>query len=353
MNEAHPVIVIGGSGYVAGEILRLVAGHSLLQLTASVSSSLAGQPVAGAFPHLGPAVGSATFVALEEASDRLGDAAHWVVLSAAPHTASARSISTLLEAAGKKDVRMTIVDASADFRFRNAAQFAAIYGQEHPRPTLLGEFTCAVPEHVGGAPTPHAAQPGCFATTMLLAIVPLLEAELCEPRFHVSAVTGSTGAGRKVRETTHHPERHSNLFSYMALAHRHEPEVRALTLAATGIEPQLDFVPHCGPFARGIHATIFAKLKRPADTATILEALQDFYRDAPFVRVGAEPPRVKEVACSNYAKLNATVRDETVVVCAVLDNLVKGAAGGAVQWANRLLGLPETMGLIEPAPGWL
>jgi N-acetyl-gamma-glutamyl-phosphate reductase len=275
------------------------------------------------------------------------------VLSAAPHGASAQAIGRLADGAADAGVRLTVVDASADFRFSDPEAFAAIYGQPHPTPALLKTFTCAVPEHAAGAPTPHAAQPGCFATTMLLGIVPLLKAGICDGRLHVSAVTGSTGAGRKPRETTHHPERQSNLFSYMALAHRHEPEVRALTLAATGTDPALDFVPHSGPFARGIHSTIFATLNESVDTQDAIDILQEFYRDAPFVRVGAEPPRIKDVAGSNYARLNATVRGETIVVCSVLDNLIKGAAGGALQWTNRLLGLPETTGLDNAAPGWL
>ncbi len=128
-----------------------------------------------------------------------------------------------------------------------------------------------------------------------------------------------------------------------------------LTMAGndSGVDPALDFVPHSGPFARGIHATIFATLTESATTADVTAVLADYYRDAPFVQVADEAPRVKDVAGSNYAKLNVTVRGDTIVVCSVLDNLIKGAAGGAVQWVNRLLGLPDTLGLDAPAPGWL
>ncbi len=353
MSDRWPVILIGGSGYVAGEMLRLVATHPRLRLAASTSTGSAGEPIAAAFPHLLPAVGDMPFVSLESIAGRLDEADHWLVLSAAPHTASADAVATLLAAADKAGTRLTVVDASADFRFADAGMFAKVYGQAHPHPALLDSFTCAVPEHAAGTPTAHAAQPGCFATTMLLGIVPLLNAGLCGPRIHVSAVTGSTGAGRKPRETTHHPERQSNLFSYMALAHRHEPEVCALAEAATGTRPALDFVPHSGPFARGIHATIFATLARPADADDVLQAIATFYRNAPFVHVESRAPRVKDVAGSNHARLSVTVRGETIVVCSVLDNLIKGAAGGAIQWANRLLGLPETTGLAAAAPGWI
>jgi N-acetyl-gamma-glutamyl-phosphate reductase common form len=353
MNDSWPVIIIGGSGYVAGEMLRLVAQHPRLRLGASLSTSLAGDQIGATFPHLSAAYATVPFISLDAVISRLSEAPHWVVLSAAPHAAAAESIGRLLDAAAEADIQMTVVDASADFRFSDPEEFARIYGQAHPRPELLKKFTCAVPEHSAGTPTAHAAQPGCFATTMLLAIVPLLKSGLCAEQFHVSAVTGSTGAGRKARETTHHPERQSNMFSYMALAHRHEPEVCALSKAACGIAPVLNFVPHSGPFARGIHATIFATLNESSDTDTVISVLEEFYRDSPFVQIVTEPPRLKDVAGSNYAKLNATVRGDTVVVCSVLDNLVKGAAGGTVQWANRLLGLPETLGLETSALGWL
>ena len=171
----------------------------------------------------------------------------------------------------------------------------------------------------------------------------------------MSAVTGSTGAGRTPRETTHHPLRQSNLFAYQPLQHRHEPEVRALEQAPRPAETSvLNFVPHSGPFARGIHATIFLRRERRISQAQVNEALREYLsrRD---VRRGRndEPPRIKDIVATNYAALHASVQGDTIVVCCVLDNLVKGAAGGSIQWANRLLGLPETAGLTAAAAGWL
>jgi N-acetyl-gamma-glutamyl-phosphate reductase len=348
-----PVIVVGGTGYVAGELLRLVAAHPQLELDAAVSSSRVGEPLAASFPHLATAYPDQRFVTLDAAAERLGHAEQWAVLSAAPHGASAAIVARLLDAADAAGVTATVVDASADFRFRDATAFASVYGQEHTAPDRLAAFDCAVPEHVAEIRAPHAAHPGCFATSMLLAVVPLVGLGLCGKRFHVSAVTGSTGAGRKPRETTHHPFRHANLFAYKPLAHRHAPEVAALTLSATGREIELEFVPHSGPFARGIHATVFGQLAAPATADEINAALAEFYRASPFVGVDAEPPRMKDIVASNNARLNAAVHGDTVVVCSVLDNLLKGAAGGAVQWLNRLLGLPEHLGLDAPAAGWL
>ncbi|MGD8341577.1 MAG: N-acetyl-gamma-glutamyl-phosphate reductase, partial [Gammaproteobacteria bacterium] len=324
-----------------------------LTLAASVSTSQAGARIGEAFPHLQPAVDDACFVGFDDALGVIESAEQSVLLSAAPHGQSAEIIGTALDRADAAGVELTVVDASADFRFADADAFAAVYGKPHPRPDLLPQFTCAVPEHAMSIDSGHAAQPGCFATSMLLGIVPLVAAGLCEPRFSVSAVTGSTGAGRKPRDTTHHPERQSNLFAYQPLTHRHQPEVEALVEAATGSAITLQFVPHSGPFARGIHATLFARLDQPARTADVLRVLESFYADAPLVQVASTLPRVKNVAGSCHANLSAAVDGDTVVVCSTIDNLLKGAAGGCLQWVNRLLGLPETTGLQAPALGWI
>ena len=353
MSASWPVIVLGGSGYVAGEFLRLVAQHPRLELGAAVSTSQVGEPISGCFAHLSPVYGDSQFKSLGDIIEGLAEAPHWAVLSAAPHGASAEIISRLLDRAAEEGVGMTVVDASADFRFTDADVFAGIYGQAHASPQHLPEFRCAVPEHLHDVDTPHAAHPGCFATAMLLAIVPLIEQGICAESICVSAVTGSTGAGRTARDSTHHPVRQSNLFAYQVLKHRHDPEVRELTRVATGKDIRLHFVPHSGPFARGIHATIFATLNGEHSADEINTSLAQYYRDDEFVRVVAAPPRIKDVAASNYALLNASVDGDTVVVCSVLDNLLKGAAGGSIQWMNRLLGLPETLGLTTPSPGWL
>lgn len=353
MNRSWPVIVLGGTGYVGGEMLRLVAAHPQLRLGAAVSTSRAGGLLAESFAHLSPSYPEARFVSFDAAIDGLGEAPHWVVLSAAPHGASAGMVARLLDAAEAAGVELTVVDASADFRFRDAEAFAAVYKQAHAAPGRLPEFHCAVPEHSERIDVPHAAHPGCFATTMLLAIVPLVEAGACSGSFYVSAVTGSTGAGRTPRDTTHHPVRQSNLFAYQPLVHRHAPEVTALSRAATGQDIDLHFVPHSGPMARGIHATIFSGRGKRSDAADIEALLADYYSGSEFVRVVPPAPRVKDIVGSNYARLSVSVDADTIVVCSVLDNLVKGAAGGSIQWVNRLLGLPETLGLTAPAAGWV
>ena len=352
MNEPIPAVVLGGSGYVAGELLRLIAGHPRFSLAAVLSDSQPGDPLAGAFPHLASAYADTRFSSRAQVQELLCETPRAAVFSAAPHGVSAGLIDALLSAAEQAGTQPRVVDISADFRYRSPEAYAAVYRHAHEAPGRLRQFSCALPEHLETLTTPHVGHPGCFATAILLASVPLLASGLIEPALFVSGVTGSTGSGRKPTAATHHPLRHADLYSYSALVHRHVPEVTACALAATGVEAQFAFVPHSGPFARGIHVTLQAALKRPLATEKLLGILRAFYVDAPFVRVTSEAPRVKDVVASNYAHLSAVASGESIVVMSVVDNLNKGAAGGAVQWMNRMLGFEETAGLKAPAAGW-
>jgi N-acetyl-gamma-glutamyl-phosphate reductase len=195
--------------------------------------------------------------------------------------------------------------------------------------------------------------PGCFTTSVLMATVPLLKLGLIEPRVSVVATTGSTGAGRTPTATTHHPARRSNLFAYSPLRHRHEPEMRNLAAAASGVEPEIHFVPQAGPFARGIYATVQARLNRAMTAEEVRSALAGFYAGAPFVDILAEPPRLQDVVGTNRCRLGVAVDGDHLVVFSAIDNLVKGAAGGGIQWMNRLMGFPEKAGLSVPGVGWL
>ena len=317
-----------------------------------MSDSKPGEPVAGAFPHLVSAYSDTAFKSQAEIETLLAKTPSAAVFSAAPHGVSAALIDSLLKTASAAGTRPRVVDISADYRYSSAEAYEAVYKHPHGAPDRIAEFTCAVPEHLRKVETPHVAHPGCFATATLLASVPLLALRLVTPTIFVSGVTGSTGAGRKPIDGTHHPVRHSDLYSYNALTHRHAPEVAACARAASGVEADFAFVPHSGPFARGIHVTVQASLKSPVDTSKVLASLRDFYAHSPFVRVSERAPRVKEIAASNYAHLSAAANGRTVAVMCVVDNLNKGAAGGAVQWMNRLFDLPETAGLTAPAPGW-
>ena len=352
MSARTPAYVLGGTGYVAGELLRLIAGHPRFELGAILSESHAGTPIGDAFPHLQGAYGDRRFSGIEELDAAIRAAASAALFSAAPHGAAAATIDRLLSAAEAAGTRIHCVDISADFRYRSAAAYGAVYGHSHAAPARIAEFSCALPEHLRSAPTPHVAHPGCFASATLLAIVPLLAADLVEPVLFASGVTGSTGSGRKPVDGTHHPRRHADLYAYNPLTHRHVPEILACAEAATGVPAELHFVPHSGPFARGIQVTVQARLRRPSSGASVRDAIAAYYADQPFVQVVNGPPRIKDVVASNYAHLGVAADGATVAVMSVLDNLTKGAAGGAMQWMNRLFGFEEAAGLTASAPGW-
>ncbi len=370
-DQTVPVVVLGASGYVGGELLRLLAGHPRFALTAIASETRTGQPVVEVFPHLrGTHLEEAAFASSSETETAASSLPLLGVFSALPHGDAAKRIDRLLTICEKSGCAARVVDLSADFRHRKAERYEAIYGHPHGAPQRLAKFVCALPELAAltrgnrHADLTRIAHPGCFTTAATLALAPLVAGgwlDLAAP-ITVTAVTGSTGAGRTPTATTHHPERRSDLFAYSPTGHRHEPEMRALLAevagAATGSasenEPNLTFIPHSGPFARGIHATINATLARPASGDEIKLALSSFYGSpASFVKVLDAPPRLQSVVGTNRCDLAVTVRGDQVILFSALDNLTKGAAGGGVQWMNRLFGLPEDLGLRLPGLGWL
>src|SRR6185503_1915175 len=277
MSKQIPAVVLGGTGYVCGELLRLIAGHPHFELAGVMSDSSPGERAGKYFPHLAGVLGDTAFSSQTDIAALIAKAPSSAVFCAAPHGAAAALIDSLLKAAEAAGTKPRFVDISADFRFSSAAAYEAVYKHPHGAPHRLAQFTCAVPEHLKAAPTPHGGHPGCFSTAILLASVPLLASGWVDPTLFVSGITGSTGSGRKPVEGTHHPTRHSDLYSYGALGHRHAPEITALARAATGVDADYAFVPHSGPFARGIHATIQARLKSPRDAAQALGMLREFY----------------------------------------------------------------------------
>jgi N-acetyl-gamma-glutamyl-phosphate reductase len=349
-----PALVLGGTGYVAGELLRLLAAHPHFEIAAVLSDSQPGERVAKSFGHLAPVLGDLCFDDEAGLSAKMAALDEAAMFCAAPHGVSAALIDRLLHAAEKSGCDLRTVDISADYRYASAASYAAVYKHEHGAPERIKDFSCAVPEHARAVSSKYVAHPGCFATAVLLASVPLLSLGLVSPTLFVSGVTGSTGSGRKPTEGTHHPQRHSDLYSYNPLAHRHVPEITACAAAASGVAAQFAFVPHSGPFARGIHVTVQASLAPGVtlDTEGLLRKLDEFYAHSSFVRVSKQLPHIKDVVTSNYALLGGACQDGTVAVMCAIDNLTKGAAGGAVQWMNRLWKLDERAGLTAPAAGW-
>lgn len=336
------VLVVGAAGYAGGELLRLLDRHPHVTGWTATSRSQAGKPVAGVHPAL---LGTtATF----SADDPVALAAtHDVVFLALEHGESSRLAGALL-AAGPR----LVVDIAADFRVQDLALYAEFYGT-HPAPHVVPQFRYGLADVVGDAlaGARAIAAPGCFATAAQLALWPLARvAPDAEPSLF--AVTGSSGAGVKPRDTTHHPMRAHNLFAYSVLHHRHDAEVLAGWREWTGrADARTRLMTHSGPFVRGIHLTLHAWLDRvpgraPGDVAAAYRAA---YAGRPFVRVLDEPPQLTHAVGTNYALLQAveSADGRELQVMIVIDNLVKGAGGQALQAMNLALGLPETAGLAD------
>ena len=344
------VYILGGSGYGGGELLRLLSGHPQVERIGAMSRQYAGQPFWKAHPNL-RGVQDGAFDA-EPDWKAFGAAEHPVVFSAMPHFELAQQLHGLeqvWEAVGLLP-RLTLIDLSGDFRLDDARAFERAYGKPHPYPQALGSFVYGLPEwrkrEIAGAR--RIASPGCFATAVQLALLPL--AGLKDLGFiAVSAATGSSGSGASPGEGTHHPLRAQDFRSYKALSHQHEAEIHRLLDAEGTKGYSLAFVPHSAPMVRGIHATV--QLRPPPvaglDAESLRSRFEDAYRDAPFVRLMEEPPRVAAVAGSNFCDVGLAASMGTVAVMTALDNLVKGMAGQAVQCMNLALGFPETTALLS------
>ena len=345
--------ILGATGYVGGELLRLISEHPEFRLAAAVSASRGGETIDSVFPHLAPLYAKQQFVKPDSWIDSIDNGSDLALFSAAPHGASAILVQQVLAAAARRNLNVHVVDSSADFRYKKSEDFEAVYGIAHPASELLDEFFCGLPEHVAKIPAQHVGHPGCFASAMMLAAMPLVRSDFVTGDLFVTGVTGSTGSGRRPQAGTHHPERHSNLYAYKPLAHRHVPEVQEQIASVCGKEVAIRFVPHSGPFARGIYITLQANLNPGTTQAEVDQSFRDCYDNSRFVQFVDGPPRLKDVVGSNYCQIGATIQDGNVAVTCAIDNLIKGAAGGAMQWMNRLWSLPDSTGLCAAPPAWI
>lgn len=346
-----PAYILGGSGFAAAELLRLLYGHPGFYVAGVLSASSAGKPIAEIHPHLAAAYPSLTTTSWDSlAQVDLPESDRVAIFSALPHGLSGDRVKAMTDLFENSEV--FVVDLSADFRYPSVEQFESIYKTSHPAPDVVSSFGCALPEHSTGSESTWMAHPGCFTTSVVLGAVPLVDAGFVG-NLRVSAVTGSTGSGRQPKPTTHHPLRANNMFAYKPLMHRHRQEMELLVTKATGREVRVSFAPQSGSFARGIYTTIFADNLKGASGDILKEHLDSFYRSAPFVTVKDAPPRLKDVVGTNQCHLHVHADEDSVVVFSAIDNLIKGASGGGVQWMNRLLGYEETTGLLAPGLGWI
>jgi N-acetyl-gamma-glutamyl-phosphate reductase len=337
---AYRAGVVGASGYTGVELLRLLAAHPEIDAVHVTADSNAGRPVTELFPSL-----TAAYAGLELVSFTPADLAGLdVVFLALPHGESQRVAADVLAQVPH------VVDLGADFRVP-AAVYEQWHGSPHTAPELLADFAYGLvelhrPEITAKA---HAANPGCYATAVSLALAPLLADHLVEPNGIVAdAASGVSGAGRKLKATSLFSEVDEDFTAYGLLTHFHTAEMQE-TLAHAGNAPvSLLFTPHLVPMTRGILATCYARpTKAGLSTKQLLDHYRDAYASEPFVQVIDESPHTKATTGSNsvHVTVRFDERTETVVAIAAEDNLVKGASGQAIQNANVLLGLPETLGL--------
>jgi N-acetyl-gamma-glutamyl-phosphate reductase len=323
------VAILGASGFVGAELLRLCAGHPALRAGRLFADSQAGAGVAEVYPQLAQAYGPARFEPWCGGS--LGGCA--LVFAALPHGESQKIAASILETGAK------FVDLGADFRLREASAYEKWYGESHGAPDLLARFVYGIPEldraAVSGAEAVAAA--GCYPTAAILALKPLLP--LIDPRsIIVNAASGVSGAGKAPKDNTHFNTVDENFTAYGLLTHRHTAEME-MALGGTIL-----FTPHLAPMNRGILATCTARAKGPCNP---LAALAQAYENEPFIHVSELPPSTKWTLGSNAVHLTARYDERTgnVLAIAALDNLGKGAAGQMIQCANLMLGLDENAGL--------
>lgn len=342
----HTIAVIGASGYTGVELLRLLAGHPEVSVACVTSRQQAGQPLAQVFPSLA-GIYDLVFESLEPA-DLAGRAD--LVFTAVPHQAAMAMVPDLL-AAGCK-----VVDLSADYRLQDAAVYAEWY-QPHQTPGLLTEAVYGLPElyrdRIRSARL--VANPGCYPTSVALALAPLLRTGVIDPAtIIVDSKSGTSGAGRAAKVDTLYCEVNEGFKAYGLPRHRHTPEIEQTLSDVAGRPVTISFTPHLLPVNRGILSTCYASLSADRSVAQLLAVYREQYAGEPFVRILPEGqlPNINQVRGSNFCDIGLAVdpRTRRVVVISAIDNLVKGAAGQAMQNMNLLLGLQETRGLHGASP---
>ncbi|MBN1375243.1 MAG: N-acetyl-gamma-glutamyl-phosphate reductase [Dehalococcoidia bacterium] len=330
--------IINVTGYAGVELARILWLHPDVELVSVTGRSAAGKKLGDVFPHM-DCTGLTITTELETSLD--------VVFSAMTHKASAEGIVPLV----KRGVR--VVDISADFRLREASWYGQWYDFEHPAPELLKTAVYGLPElhRAGIASAKIVANPGCYPTSAILGLAPLVKAGLVEPDLIVDSKSGVSGAGRTLTLATHFSEASDNVRAYGLGGHRHLPEISQELDALDPVAGiSVTFVPHVVPMTRGIESTCYARARKGKLTGgkeELDKIYYDFYKNESFTRVVQQPPESKHTLGSNLCLLYPAINEKTgrVVVISCIDNLVKGAAGQAVQNMNIMFGFPEKAGL--------
>jgi len=332
--------IINVTGYAGVELARLLHQHPEVELTSVTGRSAAGQRLNKVFPHL---------INLELTIEAaLGDVD--LAFSALPHKESAKEVVPLV------DRGIKVVDISADFRLKDAAEYPTWYDFTHPAPKLLEQAVYGLTElyRPQVASAQLVANPGCYPTGAILALAPAVKEGLIEPEIIIDSKSGVSGAGRSLNLRAHYSEANEDASAYALEGHRHLPEIiQELRLLRPAQLPSVTFVPHLIPMTRGILTTCYAPLatgKVAAGNKGAEEVRQlylDFYRDEPFINIVEFPPHTKHTWGNNLCLIHPTIDHRTgrLIVISCIDNLIKGAAGQAIQNMNLMLGLPEATGL--------
>jgi N-acetyl-gamma-glutamyl-phosphate reductase len=329
--------IINVTGYVGAELARLLYQHPQVELITVTGRSAAGQKLGDVFPNFA----GTNYIIKAELDSEID-----IAFSAMPHKSSVDVVPSLL----KQGIK--VVDASADFRLKNAGEYPKWYGFTHPSPELLTEAVFGLPElHRGEiASASLVANPGCYSTGAILALAPIAKERLIYPDIVVDSKSGISGAGRTLSLTTHYSEAEENVLAYSLEGHRHLPEIeQELKTLNPSFSLSITFVPHLVPMTRGILSTCYAKLadSRQLTANSLKQLYREFYKHAPFVQITTKPPHTKHVWGTNFCLIYPTIDSKTarLIVISCLDNLVKGGAGQAVQNMNLMFSLPETTGL--------
>ncbi len=336
----YSVGILGASGYAGGELVKIIDDHPAFDLAFIGAHSRAGSQLASVHPHLGNGER-----VLSDNSDAEGLD---LVFLALPHGASAEIGSRLFTAGSR------VVDLGSDFRLDTPERYESAYGIAHPLPQELSRWVYGLPELFDVSGSHRVAVPGCYPTAAQLAITPLIEAGLIgEGVVVVDAMSGVSGAGRSLREDLLFGAVDEGVRAYSVAKHRHRPEIEMGIGAVTGQEKKVVFTPHLVPMQRGLLATVTAPAAAGVEADDLRRALAGRYQGRPFVEVVDSPPQTRWVVGSNRALVSVHLDQSTAMVislCAI-DNLVKGAAGQAVQNANIMFGLAEETGLT--LAGWM
>lgn len=331
--------IVGGSGYVGGELLRLLLFHPKVKVVGVTSKSHIGKKISMIHQNLNK-ICHLSFQ--KENISKLTKELD-VLFIALPHGLSMKIIA-------KVNLNKTkVIDLGADFRLKDSLLFEKVYGFKHQAGKLLDQAVYGLPE-VYKEQIKKAkliACPGCFPTGAILALFPLAKKGLLDGNIVIDSKTGSSGSGIKPSEATHHPERAQDFKAYNVFTHRHSWEMSQALDSVQGKKTNLVFTAHSLPLVRGIFTTAYVFLKKKASEQKVKKLYEEVYVSMPFIRL-VDNPRLVVIAGTNYCDMKVYVKDNKVIVTSVIDNLVKGAAGQAVQNMNLMFGLPETMGLEFP-----